>query len=307
MSIETFLLTGTKDSEINCKSQIEGITAVEIKTSKACNESRISLAAEFARHAKMQKTNDIPLTLEHTILTEENIPVLFLIPKSDKKLPVVFLCHGAYSNKTNQLGNGIRIAEQGFFTILVDMRMHGERRPADFDDKFSAGQMENNFFHILKETSDDIIRLIDYIQNDSRIDPTRIGMTGFSMGGFITFMTIQRDKRVSVAGPIAGSPDWDVMRIRPDFSQITEETTKFIDKYNPISDYKSFAHAALLVQNGDADESVPITGSRNLDAKIKEYYRDNPERYQFYEYPGLPHEVDPLMMVRLIEWFKKFL
>ena len=307
MSIETFILTGNKDSDIFCEGHNDGNVVIKIETSKNCNASNINIAAEFARQARIHKKTDTPIILEHGLLTESKIPTLFCIPKADHKLPVIFLVHGAYSNKTNQIGNGIVLAEQGFLTVLVDMRLHGERRPDDYDDKMSAGKVGNIFFNIIKETSDDIISLIDYIQNDPRVDSSRIGMTGFSMGGFITFLTIQRDKRIGAAAPIAGCPDWNVMKTRPDFHSITEETESFIIRYNPINNYQSFFPTPLLVQNGDADDQVPITGSRNLGAIIKESYSEMPERYKFYEYPGLPHEVDPLMMVRLIDWFKKYL
>jgi hypothetical protein len=62
----------------------------------------------------------------------------------------------------------------------------------------------------------------------------------------------------------------------------------------------------LLVQNGAADEIVPVAGVRKLDERLRELYRALPGRYRYIEYPDLGHDDKP-MRQPAIEWLREHL
>ncbi len=46
--------------------------------------------------------------------------------------------------------------------------------------------------------------LLDYLESRDDVDPTRIGMTGVSLGGMHTWLVAAADPRVAVAAPMIG-------------------------------------------------------------------------------------------------------
>src|SRR5205823_1075390 len=54
------------------------------------------------------------------------------------------------------------------------------------------------------DTCWDLWRTVDYLQQRSDVDPQRIGMIGFSMGGIQTYLAASVDERVKVAVPAIG-------------------------------------------------------------------------------------------------------
>lgn len=278
-------------------------TEVQLTAGSCCSEAFTSVL----KHSINIKTNDVPLVFEHDFLTEERIPVMLCYPKDAEKLPLVFFFHGFSVDKFNNLAEGIRIAQQGYFTVVPDARYHGERKIDNFYEHFTPDKFVSSFFNTVKETSEDISRMIDYFSNDRRVDIKRTGLTGISMGGFITFMAGTLDKRIKALAPVVGSPDWEMLLESERASIITEETREIIMKYSPSLNYERFKPSALYVQNGSLDTVVPAEGSRRLDAKLRKLYSDMPDRYEYFEDPGSGHAVPFEMMENVIKWFKKHL
>lgn len=253
------------------------------------------------------KNNDVPLVFEHDILTESQIPVMLCYPKGAEKLPLAFFVHGFSVDKFCNLAEGIRIAQRGYFTVVPDARCHGERKIADFSAHYSPDRFVKSFFHTVKGTAEDISMLIDHFTGDSRVDTARVGLTGISMGGFVTFMAGTLDKRITTLAPIVGSPDWSLMLAREQGSTISPEEREAISKADPAINYERFKPSALFVQNGSLDTVVPAEGSRRLDAKLKKLYSDRPDRYEYYEDPSAGHDVPFEMMENVLKWFERHL
>ncbi len=309
MGKEVFKLEGLaqNNGKISLTGQKDG--QEYLKAEARCSDAgdSLNIASELLKHALHVKNTDIPVVIEHDYLTSEKIPVLCYYPEGAEKLPIVFFVHGYTGDKISwDAGNCIKLAQQGFFTVILDARQHGERRPKDFDLVFAADRFVLSFFKVVKETSEDITRLLDHFSSDSRVDIRRAGMTGISMGGFTTFMTATLEKRIKAAAPMIGSPHWEMMLEYPG-TVIEKEVMKQIMEYDPYSNFSKFKPTALLVQNGAEDMLVPTAGAKRLDEKLRVLYADMPERYKFIEYPGVAHETTPEMIDRVIGWFKKYL
>lgn len=81
----------------------------------------------------------------------------------------VILCHGYSNNRSQLLDQAAVLAQQGFGVLLYDMRAHGDSEGA----LFTRGWLEVN----------DLLGAVAYIQRRSDVDPNRIGVYGFSIGG----------------------------------------------------------------------------------------------------------------------------
>lgn len=311
---EVYVINGNinEQKQIKCTFDEEGNeSGIEVKGN--FSEERGKLAYEFARHGLNVKDSNSDIVMEHGKLTNENIPVLLFYPKLANKLPVVFFVHGFSGNKNWDIGNGIRLAQEGFFTVILDARNHGERHNVSFFKSFDNDDFVKSndmYIQLRLDTAKDISTLIDFLKDDERVDSSRIGMSGVSMGGFITFSTILLEKRIKAAAPIIASPVWDYYQYDEKIDQDDVEDPLFhnyIKQYEPYTNYKLMSPTALLVQNGDADSVVSIDGARKLDEKMKVLYHEMPDHYQLIEYPGVGHTVTTEMIDQVIEWFKKFL
>lgn len=125
---------------------------------------------------------------------------------------------------------------------------------------------------MVKETADETPLVIDALVEMGLADPDKIGISGISMGGYITYSAVLRDKRIKAAMPILGSPKWR--------SGIAESPHKHARKFFPV---------ALLSQNAGKDESVPPRFAREFHGTLMSHYKKSPERLCYREYPNSGH------------------
>ncbi|MHB1484130.1 MAG: alpha/beta hydrolase family protein [Saccharofermentanales bacterium] len=245
---------------------------------------------------------------EHRIVTGESIPVLFYYSEGAENAPIVFCMHGYCCSKHANERIGVKFAEAGFFAVLPDARMHGERSMSDFSEKFDNTNFFRNFFNVVKETVEDVTRIIDYLKDIKEVDTGRVGITGMSMGGHTAFMAALYDKRIKAAAPIIGTPDWTgLFDFHPNLIRPEGEFLDYVMQFDPLTHYENLYPTALLIQNGVKDDIVPIAGARRLDDKLKRLYKSIPEKYILIEYPEAGHEVTQCMIDAAVDWFRRYL
>ncbi len=286
----------------------DGIATVKIKGSGT--PEQVDIAIELLRQGLLRQQDKASFTVEHEMRTAKKVPVLIMRPKkTGRKMPLVIFQHGMTDSKEVYIKYGVVLAELGFVVVLPDARNHGERRMKNFDKHFSGPGFVKTFFNTVKGTVDDIRTLIDSFADDAQIDLDRIGMAGVSMGGFISFMSLVYEKRIKVAVPMIGSPDWEMfIDHHPEFGKLVDDKLRArILKTNPIRHADKLATRALLVLNGMQDKVVPVMGVNRLHKVIKPMYKDNPHRYKLIRYPGVEHEVTEEMAAEMVTWFKTWL
>ncbi len=203
------------------------------------------------------------------------VPVTFVHPLAagDEKYALVVLVHG-HGGTRNEAGGFTRVAEGlaelGIASIRMDFPGCG-----DSIESFA----NNNLGNMLA----DIEASRDYALSQPNIDPERIGLLGYSMGGRLAFMTAARDKSYKVmatwapgttngAGSMVefvGGPDaYDAMKARAASEGFVPFTTSwgqdqelglqfFIDLEDsqPLEAVSQF-EGSLLVLYGDEDVVV---------------------------------------------------
>lgn len=236
-------------------------------------------------------------------ITDREIPVITLCPEGAENLPLVLLNHGTTGSKYNMLEMGFRLVKDGFFCVCIDAYWHGDRSDGKLDEYLATPVYKKNYLDMLLHMAEDMSAIIDLYEQDSRVNTKKVGMTGISQGGYVAFMTMTKDPRITCAAPLIGSPDLeDKYGNSPDWDTIDKDVQDYVLQHSPLRNYEKMYPTALLVQSSIGDTIVPIGGTRRLDEKLKPLYKDCPENYQFIEYPGLGHDCPWEMQEKAIAW-----
>jgi len=237
--------------------------------------------------------------IERKIISLNNVPLLLCCggrASSSSVKGTVFLFHGLGVSKEVNEKELMSLAEAGFLAVGVDNVGHGQRRFADFESRFAAGncEFEANLIDAVRETAHEIPALIDGLASEYGINLDHIGVTGISMGGFISYEAVLADRRIKAAVPLIGSPAWSAAAEKgPDKSP---------EKFYPV---------AILSQTGGKDTVVPPAAARIFHEELAKYYVKSPERQSYIEFPDSEHFMRPDDWEKLwgntIEWFARFL
>ena len=129
----------------------------------------------------------ISLTGEETEINGKVVSGILFKPKdatADNPLPAVVLTHGYLNNREMQLQNAIELARRGFVVLTVDREGHGNYE--------STGETS-----ALMATSG-LYDSVKYLYNMDYVDKDKIGISGHSMGGMTTAMTLMQDMQLGL-------------------------------------------------------------------------------------------------------------
>ncbi len=143
----------------------------------------------------------------------EKVGANLAIPKNgDGPFPVVLLIDGMGGSKdrwfkADNWPNGLETVEalvaKGFAVFSIDAALHGERFDTTgvFPQPLSL-RKENLMYTVrdmIRQTVQDYMRGLDYLETRNDIDTKAIGVYGLSMGGTVTFILTALDERIKVA------------------------------------------------------------------------------------------------------------
>ena len=281
----------------------------------------------------------------------EKVPLLIYKPLTGKKIyPVIICLHGTGGSKDNQdITNMLyRFSKLGFMAVAIDARYHGERvspvgnsRNAYVDAIIKAWKNQDESFQthpFLFDTVYDLWRLTDYLVTRPDVQPSRIGMTGISMGGIETWMAASVDKRIKVSVPIiaAQSFRWSLENNRwqgrartiwaaheeaaKDLgdSVVNKESVKalwskllpgILDEFDCPSMIRLFAPRALLLLNNGADQNCPLPGAEIAFEAARNTYASKKaeDKLMIHVSPNEPHRLLPEHVKLACDWFVKWL
>jgi dipeptidyl aminopeptidase/acylaminoacyl peptidase len=161
--------------------------------------------------------------------------------------------------------------------------------------------------------AEDVISGVDFLIATGAVDRDRVGVMGWSQGGYISaFLTCSSDrfKAVSVG---AGISDWTTYYCNTDIPAFTRQYLKatpwddpdIYRKTSPISYLKS-AKTPTLIQHGDRDERVPIANAHELYRGLK----DREVLVKLMVFKGHDHIIfkpreQRALMEQNLEWFSE--
>ncbi|MET3134702.1 dipeptidyl-peptidase-4 [Oxalobacteraceae bacterium GrIS 1.11] len=172
------------------------------------------------------------------------------------------------------------MAQQGYLVFRLDNR-GSSRRERVFTDAIYR-QLGNS------EVADQLVG-IDWLGQQSFVDPKRIGVFGWSYGGFMTLRLLaQASDKIAMGVAVAPVTDWSLYD--------THYTEQFMgtpkDNADGYRDSGVFAHldglrSPLLLVHGMADDNVLFTNStRMIDALVQRGVH-----FDLMTYPGAKHGI----------------
>lgn len=281
--------------------------------------------------------------------TVERVPVLLVKPaKAKGRLPAVIVLHGTggslWAKGVAQFMQDL--AKRGFIGVAIDARYHGSRAGgakgaaaynAAIVRAWRSKPGKKHEYPFYYDTCWDLWRTVDYLQQRADVDPTRIGMIGFSMGGIETYLAASVDDRVKAAVPAIGvqsfrwslehgrwqgrartigaahqaaakdlgEPEVNAKVCRALWAKIVPGIT---GEFDCPSMLRLFAGRALLILSGEKDANCPIEGARLAFAAAEKAFRDAgaSERLRIMVAP-VGHTVTAEQRRAALDWFVRWL
>jgi len=240
--------------------------------------------------------------------------------------PAIVFNHGyiapaAYQTTQRYVAYVDQLAKAGYIVYKIDYRGHDR----------SEGQALGAYGDPGYTT--DVLNAVSALQAYPLVDPTRIGMWGHSMGGFLTLraMVISHDIKAGViwSGVVGSYPAmlccWRhplprVPTLSPDPDYHTSWRDQWTNVFGPpevnpqfwdslsANTYLADLSGALQIHHDVADSDVPVQFSQDLYQDILAVKGHVPVEY--YEYPGDDHDIAGyfnLAMQRTIGFFDIYL
>jgi dienelactone hydrolase len=329
---------------ISCESlteQIKNPAQIRSDFLKLLDRPKVPLEAKESAYDAGEQFDAIRFSFQSQ--AGEQVPGLLVKLKSDAantaRKPVVIVLHGTGGQKTGELDRLKRFAKTGFITVAIDGRFHGDRgKQADYNAAIAKAYADQKSHPLYFDTVWDVMRLIDYLQTRSDIDPDRIGLMGISKGGIETWLTSAADERVKVSVPCIGmqcfkwaleNDSWTarVNTVKVGFetaarnSGIDKPDAKFVksfyDHLIPGIDgefdgpnmIRLICPRPLLIINGDKDALTPLPGLKYCSDSALDCYKtaEKPDHFSQIIEKDTGHKVNKEADQAALEWFQKWL
>jgi dipeptidyl-peptidase-4 len=205
---------------------------------------------------------------------------------ANKKYPVLIYCYGGPGSQ--EVMNGMRrmnddfwyqmLAQKGYIVVCVDGRGTGARG-ADFKKQIylNMGKME----------AEDQINVAKYLQSLPYVDAQRIGIWGWSFGGYLSTLAMMKGegifKAVIAVAPVTNWRYYDNIYTER-FLTTPEENPKGYDDNSPIF-FADQASGNYLLIHGTADDNVHFQNAIELVMALNEAGF----QYEQFFYPNKNH------------------
>ncbi|KAL0323835.1 UNVERIFIED_CONTAM: hypothetical protein Scaly_2350600 [Sesamum calycinum] len=270
------------------------------------------------------------------------LPVLLLKLKENnlKRRPAIVFLHSTHKCKEWLRPLLEAYAARDYIAVAIDSRYHGERARnlTTYRDALVSSWKKGDTMPFIFDTVWDLIKLADHLTQREDVDPSRIGITGESLGGMHAWFGAAADTRYSVAAPIIGVQGFrwaieldkwqarvdsikavfEVARLDLGKSAIDKEVVEKVwDRIAPglASHFDSpytvpaIAPRPLLILNGKEDPRCPLGGLELPELRARKAYEkaNAIENFKLVAQPGIGHQMTPLMVKQASDWFDQHL
>ncbi len=182
-----------------------------------------------------------------------------------QKSSAIIICHGVGANRSDFIGLAASLSQRGHFVLLFDFRAHGE----------SGGRRTSLGYHEQK----DIDAALVFIKARTEIDPKRIGIYGFSMGGSAAILsaaktgafsavvadsafTSLRDQAQDAITGFYHLPSFPFLHLAVLGYELYFRT--HVDAVSPIRVIATIAPRPVFIIAGEGDKLIPADKGRKL-------------------------------------------
>jgi dienelactone hydrolase len=196
----------------------------------------------------------------------ERVPATFLLPQGAGSAPAALLLHGFSSSKERMAQSvGRALQHRGIASLALDLPFHGER-----DGGRDAIPYRNPMALVTAWTTAvrEARAAIEWLAAQPEIDAERIGVIGYSLGGFLALMTASEEEMVRVV-TLAAAGDL------PDTTPYLALVRRAV---NPLRAVRRLAGRPLLLVNGRRDMTTRPAQAERLFA-----YAEEPKELRWYD------------------------
>jgi dienelactone hydrolase len=196
----------------------------------------------------------------------ERVPALWLTPASESPAPAVLLLHGFSSSKERMSqAIGRALLALGVGSLALDLPFHGERSGADREIPRNPLALVSAWRSAVSESR----AAVSWLAAQPETEPARIGVVGYSLGGFLALMTAADETLLRVVA-LAAAGDL------PDRTPYAALVRGLVD---PLRAARRLQGRPLLLVNGRRDRTTrPEQAERLFEAA------DEPKTMRWY--PG---------------------
>jgi dipeptidyl-peptidase-4 len=205
----------------------------------------------------------------------------------NKKYPIYFNVYGGPGHNTvkdSWGGSGHMfhhlMAQEGYVVVSVDPRgtMY---RGAEFK--------KSTYLQLGKLETEDVIAVAKNLAKESWADPKRIGIMGWSYGGFMASLCITKGNDIfSTAVAVAPVTNWkyydNIYTER--FMRTPQENPKGYEDNSPINHVEKLKGNFLLI-HGDYDDNVHVQNSMEMINKLVKHEK----QFDMFIYPNRNHSI----------------
>jgi carboxymethylenebutenolidase len=198
------------------------------------------------------------------------MPVFVAAPRADGRYAAIIVVMEAFGLNSHIKSIAKRLAREGYVAVAPDLYYREPNAVAGYDNLPEAIRMMTSLWD--SKILSDIDAVVSLLQKQTNVRGDRIGMTGFCMGGRITFLTACNNRSIKAAVPFYGGGIATVM-------QPSDRT--------PIAplDYADKLEAPMLLFFGGQDAFIPL---EQVD-KIKTRLQDLAKEAETIVYPDADH------------------
>jgi len=188
----------------------------------------------------------------------ERVPATLLTPSGESPAPAALLLHGFSSNKERMVQSvGRALQQRGVASLALDLPFHGER-----DGTRDALPYRNPIALVAawRSAVREARAAIEWLGAQPEVDRTRLGILGYSLGGFLALMTASEEPAVRVI-TLAAAGDL------PDSTPYVSLLRRAVD---PLRAVRQLAGRPLLLVNGRRDTTTRPEQAERLFARAEE-------------------------------------
>jgi fermentation-respiration switch protein FrsA (DUF1100 family) len=186
-----------------------------------------------------------------------DVPSVWLAPDTRAPAPAALLLHGFSSSKERMAQSvGRELRALGVASLALDLPFHGERGGDPGSLSRNPLALVGAWRAAIAESRD----AITWLASNASVDAQRIGIVGYSLGGFLALMTAAEDERLRVIA-LAAAGDL------PDHTPYASLVRGLV---NPLRAAERLAGRPLLLVNGTRDTTTRPEQAKRLFAAARE-------------------------------------
>lgn len=198
------------------------------------------------------------------------MPVFVARPTSGGPYPGIIVVMEAFGLNQHIKDVASRLAAEGYVTIAPDLYYREPNSVVGYDNLPDAIRLMTSLWD--SKILQDIDAVVSFLQKQSDVKGDRIGMTGFCMGGRITFLTACHNSSIKAAVPFYGGGIASVM-------QPSDRTP-----LAPLA-YADKLAAPMLLFFGEKDAFIPLDQVEKIKGRLSELGKSA----DTVVYPGADH------------------